>query len=70
MVSKHLCITNPDLLDYIQILIVSFPKNKVGLIFTLLFRFSVVSGFSRFHSKYVIFKGNIKKEHISFQIDR
>ena len=70
MVSKHMCITNPHLLDYIQISIVSFPKNKVGLIFTLLFWFSVVFGFFKISFKSMSFKGNIKKEHISFQVDR
>ena len=63
-----MCITNPHLLDYIQISIVSFPKNKVGLIFTLLFWFSVVLDFSRFHSKVCHLKEILKKNTFLFKL--
>ena len=53
MASKHLCITNPHLVEYI---------HKVGLIFILLFQtFSIVSDFSRFHSEVCHLKETLKK---------
>ena len=46
-------------------------EYKVVLIFTLLFRtLSIVLDFSRFHSEVCHLKKNVKKEHISYQIDK
>ena len=45
-------------------------EYKVGLIFTLFGTFSVVSDFSRFHSEVCHLKEILKKERISYHIDR
>ena len=62
MVSKHLCITNPHLVEYIPISTVSFLKNMFGLILTLFQMFSIVSDFSGFHSELGHLKEILKKK--------
>ena len=63
MGSKHLCITNPRLVEYIQNLNSFISEEyKVGLMFTLLFRrLSIVSDFSRFHLEICHLKKILKK---------
>ena len=60
--SKHLCTTNPHLVEYMQVSSFISEEYKVGLIFNLLFRtFSIVLDFSEFYSEVCHLKEILKK---------
>ena len=70
MISKHLSITNPPLVDHIYISTVSLPKNiKLVGFHSIIPKVSTCFGFSKILFRSRSFKRNIIKERISYQID-
>ena len=70
MVSKHLSITNPPLVDHIYISTVSLLKNiKLVGFHSIIPKVSTCFGFSKILFRSRSFKRNIIKERISYQID-
>ena len=70
MISKHLSITNPPLVNHIYISTVSLPKNiKLVGFHSIIPKVSTCFGFSKILFRSRSFKRNIIKERISYQID-
>ena len=70
MVSKHLSITNPPLVDHIYISTVSLPKNiKLVGFHSIIPKVSTCFRFSKILFRSRSFKRNIIKQRISYQID-